>query len=338
MDFYAWSTNVYPVYQAKTTDPRVAILANPANAWGEVNGYGPCSSAAGAMPSGNALSVENCLRSESSATSPFYALGAIGMNYYSSSGASNQQPPSIPYRHQFNASPGPQIIYAPTNAIRGYPDSDGVLTIVQPDGTIVELYAATKLTSTAGVTGNGGDYSVGAWSIFNGATEMGDGYTNGIRASLMPIIAGMVTQADVNAGRISHALTVLMNDADAEPGTQAYPAYAHDNPNSNQSGYAGTHPIGSHFILSASAYSGHVWQSAMGQIVAQALVQYGMFTSDSGGAGYGLVIDPGIQSPTWFANGHSASGAPTGADIDLSYIFSNLLYVTTPADRGGSEH
>ena len=161
-------------------------------------------------------------------------------------------------------------------------DSDRVVLVADPvTGDYVEIWSSTVDASSKTVTGP-------VWATGNMITGLGvgDATTNlnaGVRASNFSWAAGNITQADLDSGKIDHALEITLPlDMLAGSTVDSGPYRA---PATSGNGNTGHGPIvmGSKIGVPANQ-SMPAGLSAIGVIVFNALQTYGAYVGDGGGA------------------------------------------------------
>lgn len=189
-------------------------------------------------------------------------------------------------------------VKAPTNLSAGS-DSDHILVLVQPDGSYVETWLTSVNQSTMTVTAT-------AWATGNvvSGQGVGDNTNNaGVRAANFSWLAGLITAADIAAGKIDHALVVAVQD------TLSISQYVAPATAPEGSHGAGNVPMGTRFgIPSGTAKPAGL--SPVGSMIFDALVQYGAFVGDWVGGGMYPII-------------YSEPGAITGKQSDSLIAFWN---------------
>lgn len=152
------------------------------------------------------------------------------------------------------------------------PDTDGLLSVIQPNGWVMEAYE--------GITTATGDLIAGNVAGYYDLQGDGSGWQNGRRASMIPAIAGLIRTGEIRQGNIPHALaatlspTVLTEQA-------VWPAYAFD----TNSGYTGTLPMGALMAIPPSVNLSALGLTPRGLIIAAAAQNYGVYIVDRGGSG-----------------------------------------------------
>lgn len=176
------------------------------------------------------------------------------------------------------SDPGPYPI--PKNVKIESQCCDQHVAIIQA-GTCLE-YDIWKATPPV----NGQGWQAGAGAIFNYTTGALRGTNKtAAQASGLPIIPGLAKCGEVNAGRINHALEVVMAGAppQTQPGTQKgfiSPATSYQDPSTNPN----LLPYGARLRLKASFdLTGFTGQALT---IATSLKKYGMFVADDGPQGW----------------------------------------------------
>jgi hypothetical protein len=297
----SWSKD-YPsvaIYHATASDPLVQVRWM-ADTWSPVNSNG-------LHRSGNGASVDAGLLAKSSATSQY------PMNPYSTQDADRHWndggAPSTSEYNEWTQSGGQVLqVRIPANAVPS-PDGDGYTVIIQPDGRALEMYSPIKL-------GNGTWISE-AFSFTDSVGGLGTGEENGRRAAMIPSYAGAITESDIKAGVIDHALAI---NVPASMLTAAYtgPALAFDsNPN-----YTGTLPMGSQLAVPDSINLGSLGlQTDLGKMIATAAQEYGVYVVDRGGSG--------ITVATEYAPGNNTLSQyswPVQQDLETVFHAAQLVH------------
>lgn len=182
---------------------------------------------------------------------------------------------------------GPLTVRVPAGA-RPPTDGDGFTVVVQPDGRALEMYGAVLLSS--------GDWVSQMFSFTDALGGLGVGAENGRRASMVPSYAGVVTDADVAAGRIDHALALLVPATLLGPAFTG-PALAFD----SEPNYTSALPMGARLALppalgpDPAAALG--LRTQLGRMLAQAARDYGMYAVDRGGEGISIVVQDRPRTP-----------------------------------------
>lgn len=184
---------------------------------------------------------------------------------------------------------GELLAHVPEGALPP-PDGDGMTVILQPDGRALELYSPVKLSSGAWVSQ--------MFTLTDSVNGLGIGAENGRRASMVPAYAGVITEANLAAGRIPHALALMVPASLLAPAFVG-PALAFDSdPN-----YSGSLPMGARLALPRDLDPGRLGvRSRLGRLIAEAARTYGMFVVDRGGEGVSIVTE------------HAPGSALLGAD------------------------
>jgi hypothetical protein len=182
---------------------------------------------------------------------------------------------------------------------------DGHMTVVTPDGWEYDFWQVKSKPKGGGtMTFTGG-----------GRTRIdGDGLKSGATAALFGNLAGVIRAQELAAGRIDHALFIVIRctgsgtsfgygtvGASSSGGSYVYPAYhggarcSTDSPD--------LPPLGARFKLELTdtqiaALSVPSWKKT----ILRALSHYGGYVGDTGGAGFGLMLES--------SNMYSAFGMP----------------------------
>lgn len=224
------------------------------------------------LHSGNSATVEQQILSSSTDTNPY------PMNPYSTQNASLYWNNGGAPASYDKAAPGPTYAHIPDAALPTG-GTDGYTVVIQPDGTALEMYSPIKLSS-------------GTWvsmmtSFTPALSGQGDGHENGRTASMVENYAGALRDTDFTHATIDHALALVAPPAML---TTAFtgPALAFDsNPN-----YSGTLPMGSRLALPHNLDVSTLGLTTdLGNKIAHAVQDYGMFVVDRGGSGFTLVTD-----------------------------------------------
>jgi hypothetical protein len=245
-------------------------------------------------------------------------IGANPLPYkHGSSGAiwdSNFYSTMIPGAKVFNPSWPPGIhkttdyywsrsFYSPVGAVPS-PDTDGNITIYQPNGWFLDCINAVMLSNGSIVC---------SMASYIDSAGSGDGYTNGRRASLLPSFAGQIRQGEISSGNIKHALSCNMSALILKEQC-VYPAVAWD----TNAGYSGTLPMGALLAIPRDVDINSLGLTPKGLILARAMQNYGMYVTDRGGPG-GFTIHAELKADDirW-----------TGQGNDLKIIKNNLKWVS----------
>ena len=161
-------------------------------------------------------------------------------------------------------------VYMPSTACPS-PDSDGLLSVFQPNGWVLDSYA-TVVLSNRDIVGD-------QVTSFVDARGDGTGYSNGRRASLLPSFAGSIRTGELTS-KIPHALAIVVPTALLKE-QAVWPAYAFD----MNSGYSGQLPMGALLAIPPSVNIAKLGLSPKGLVVAKAAQDYGVYIVDRGGSG-----------------------------------------------------
>jgi hypothetical protein len=179
------------------------------------------------------------------------------------------------------------------------------MAVVQPDGTMVEMWQAS---------GSGSTWKAGAVSI----AQPGQ-YTYpiaGCRGSSLTLPSGIVTPEEVKAGAINHVIAVTLPPA-ATSKSYVYPSTASDGLLT-----VGI-PEGARLVLDPSYDISGL--TGLSKIFAQALKTYGMMVVDKGGSDIGVL---GEASESWTSIGQSnpwsAQGISDGVSLPTHTLLSHM--------------
>jgi hypothetical protein len=254
--FSPWlEANWLALYQARESDPLVGIYYHP-DAWAKV--------ATGEWQRwGNSAAVEAEIRRGMTQT----WSGHTG-NPYSTTDPNGFR---LPVRFKHREDPYWSLqAHVPADALPT-PDADGLFAVFQPNGTVLELIAAIRLS-----TGE----LVSLFASYTDPAGSGDGAANGRRASMVPAYAGVIRNGELAAGRIEHALCAAVGP-EALAREIRWPAAAMDR---NPTDYAGPLPMGALLALPPRTTAGELGlRTREGRIVADAAREYGIYVVDRSG-------------------------------------------------------
>ena len=166
---------------------------------------------------------------------------------------------------------------------------DGHMSVYQPDGRVYETYATIVLSNQ----------TVVCLSFqLTDPSLPGDGYQNGVTASMIPSFAGLIRKSEAASLRIDHAMKVLVPASMLAP-SFVYPALSFDRGAMTENPpYSGTVPMGSRLAIPAGVdLSTLGLRSGAGQAIAAAAQKYGFIVVDRGGGGVTLVTEAGAAFP-----------------------------------------
>jgi hypothetical protein len=262
-----------PVYRATMTDGLTKILYNPL-AWTML--------AAGSWKSAdNAPETEAAIRAGSR---PDFPLPYHP--YVSQSADSFVLAPG--YNSIRNPANGSVFTFQAPDGLRPSGNADGHMAVFQPDGLVVETYATIVLS----------DNTVVCLSyMVTDSMKAGDGVQNGVTASMIPVYAGLIRRDELAAGKIDHAIKVVVPAEMLAP-AYIYPAYAFDRGAMAETPpYSGTLPMGARLAIPAAVDLARLkLRTRIGKVVAQAAQRYGFVVTDRGGSGITLILEAGMPS------------------------------------------
>lgn len=310
-----WEGDVYSVtpYIATAGDPLFNVRYR--ETYGDVNG-------GGFLRQGNTLANENTLISGSATSFP------MDMNGYSTTVVTNPatqtKPPSSAYNVFSNPGTLPYQVRVPASATPS-PGADGHMVIVQPDGMIFELYGGIKVTQAQNAL------VCIRYMTINPRTQ-GDGWANGLTASMISVLAGVLRNSEINlpyatAVTIPHAMKIAVPGTLLSTATPVYPALAMDRDGlTNVSPYGGTGslPMGTRLAIpySTPLTNRGTYSSGLGLGIATAAQRHGFIITDRGGSGLTIFNERG---PT---QAHLTAW-DFGVWEDVNWVVDNLQRVTS---------
>jgi hypothetical protein len=256
------------IFFAHSGDPVVPVLANAKTESQVKRGEW--------RRTGNSAEVEEQIRASSTALNPFsvnpYSAQTDGPGW--GRGSMGRSVEFEAY-HQVQ----PLFMHVPPGAVPPF-SSDGHTAIIQPDGMAVEMYSAIVLST--------GEWVAEMFSLTPALAGQGVGRENGRTASMIENYAGALRGYEVRAGKIDHALAVVV-PASMLTRSFTYPALAFD---SNSNKYTGHLPMGGRLALPReSSITKLGLRTDFGRMLAQAAQEYGMFVVDQGGGGISIVTE-----------------------------------------------
>lgn len=254
--FSPWlEANWVSVHQAKSSDPVVSLYYHP-DAWEKVS--------TGTWKRwGNSVQVEAQIRAGMTQTWAGYDA-----NQYSTTDPNGFTLPPV-----FKRREDPYwslTAHVPIDALPP-PDADGLMAVFQPNGKVLELIAAIRLSN--------GDL-VSLFASYTDPFSDGAGTANGRRASMVPSYAGVIRRGELASGRIEHALCLALGP-EALAHEIRWPAIAMDR---NPIDYRGTIAMGTLLALPAALDVDQLGlHTREGRVVAEAAQEYGLFVVDRSG-------------------------------------------------------
>jgi hypothetical protein len=168
------------------------------------------------------------------------------------------------------------------------PDTDGLMADFQPDGWVLDTYATIVL-------GNG-DIVSGGVASFIDARGDGTGWWSGRRASMLPSFAGLIRNGEIAAGRIPHALALVMSSSMLAR-RAVWPAFAFDR---NSDAYHGSLPMGALLAIPPNDDISALGLTSIGLTLARAAQDYGAYVVDStNGNGVTVLAELGDPDLRW---------------------------------------
>lgn len=291
-----WS---FPCYEATESDQLVQVLYNP-NAYAKVY-------SGEWVRSGNNSTIEAAILGSSSSTFPSSGnpMSSVSTSAWTLPPSYNKTPLSAPtFRVPAGALPAP-----------GW---DGHIHIAQPDRSVLECYAAIRLST--------GQIVCTTYAVTY-LDSVGDGWQNGKTASMIPGYAGLLHDEEVAAGAIDHAMAIAIPPASLTASI-TYPAFAFDRDAATASTpYGGSIPMGARLAIPPSVdLSTLGLQSDAGRAIARAAQTYGFIVVDRGGSGVTIRCNPTPKTPSAAMRTYDGYLAN-----DLSLIVTALKRVTPSA-------
>jgi hypothetical protein len=293
---------------ASTSSPGSRIMYSPS--------YGPNTNmgfvSSGTLVCGNSSTIDNKLKSYTTANNPFSA------NYYSTTSTPNSSLwvlPSGYHAASTNYDSTPQMPYGTCPS----PDSDGYLTVIQPDGFALDTINSIVTNDNSILT------PMASYVDLHGD---GTGTWDGRRASMLPAFAGVIRTGEIAKGSIPHALAALLTPTMLTQ-SAVWPAWAFD----RNSGYSGGVPMGSLLAIPQTVNINNLTLSPEGRVLAKTAQDYGIYIVDRGGTGLSILAQLGDPDIPW-------GGPPVPYWYqDIAVILSHLQRVanntaTTPGGGG----
>lgn len=190
---------------------------------------------------------------------------------------------------------------------------DGHMVVFQPDGRIFECFGAIVL-------GNG-DIVCTTYKMLDPALG-GDGWQNGVRASMVPVTAGLIRKHEVAAGVIPHALAAVVGAQALKVNALVAPALALDKGAlSERPPYSGPLPMGTRLALPPGTVIAALRLAhPLSPMIATAMRDYGIILVDRGGSnGLTLIPQHGVVGLDW----------TQAFSTDLAVLLAQLRQVTT---------
>ena len=261
-----------PVYQATSSDPIVKVLYNP-NGWSSVfSGQW--------QHTGNSAAIEQQILNGSSATFPYSYH-----TYVSQSTTSLVLPGE--YDKIIQPASGTVQVRAPSG-IHPTVNADGHMVVYQPDGTVLETFGTIILSS--------GTIVAQSYKLTNPMLN-GDGWQNGVTASMIPVYAGLVRKKEFEAGVIDHAMKIVVPAELLHP-SFVYPALAFDRGAMTENpAYSGSLPMGARLALPHNRDLTPLGLTTnLGKTTAKAAQEQAFIITDRGGSGITIVAESGVTN------------------------------------------
>lgn len=269
LDSASYSASI-PVYQATADSGSVKLLYSEGT-WGKLfSGEW--------KNTGNSAEVEQQILSASGETFPFPFH-----TYVSQSGTELVLPER--YDEITNPEEGARLVRLPEGATPSI-SADGHMVVWQPDGSVLETFGTIILSD--------GTIVCQTYKITDGSLS-GDGWQNGVTASMIPVHAGLITQADIDSGVIDHAVKIIVPAGLLDPST-VYPALSFDRGALTEDPpYSGDLPMGALLALPPGFDLASLGlMSDLGRMIAQAALKHGFIITDRGGSGITVCLEAGV--------------------------------------------
>lgn len=308
--------NVTP-YQATTSDPLYNLRYY--ETWTNTkNGVW--------LRTGNSLATENQIIAASATSFPH------NINPYSTTVATVGKAQTLPPAGTFNpfTNPGtlPAQVRVPANAVPAS-GSDGHLCIIQPDGRLFECYGAIKITQATPTIVTVRYHHIDI-------SLQGDGWSNGLTASMCSVLAGTMRNSEIDYTResgtpivIPHAIKVAVPGDYLATSPIDYPALAIDiSALSDAPVYNGPNalPMGTRLALpkNINIDTARTWSTwPLGKAIAVCCQRYGFIITDRGGGGMTLYNETGATS-------EHLTGYKVSLTEDVRWVMQNMMRVTIP--------
>jgi hypothetical protein len=214
---------------------------------------------------------------------------------------------------------GPRMVGSDP-AMRPAPGPDGHLAVLQLDGRVLETYATILLAD--------GTLVCLSYTLSD-PRGLGDGRENGQTASMLPDYAGLLDDAEVARGDITHAMAVTLPAKLLRPSV-AYPAFAFDRDAMTATPpYGGPVPMGGRIALPHSVNLNTLGlRTRPGQVIAEAAQRHGFIVVDRGGEGISLRVRRNPETPSALL--HQWNPA---LQADLTAIFAHASLVAIPPHK-----
>lgn len=297
------STSI-PVYQAGSGDPLEKVLYNP-DTWKNL--------LSGKWKNiGNTASVEKQILDGASGDFPYdhhtFVSQAVGRLVMPSS------------YDEIDHPDGQTLQIRAPEGVRPSIGEDGHMVVFQPDGKSVETFGTIVLSD--------GTVVAQSYKETDQANAKGDGFSNGVTASMLPVYAGLIRQEEYDKGEIQHAMKLVVPASLLHP-SFVYPAYSFDRDamTSNPS-YSGSLSMGTRLGLPRDLDLAELGlDTKFGRIVAEAAQKHGFIVTDRGGTGITIITETGITTP-------DLDNYQWQRGDDLQTIFDNVKRVS-PDIAGG---
>lgn len=266
-----------PVSCAEATDPAASVLYRP-DTWAQL-WQGAWATVA------NPPAIESAIRAGAAAAFPYPYHP-----YVSQSDKAFLLPAD--YDHSETATDGHALqVRLPADA-RPTGNADGHLVVGQPDGKVFEAYASVVLSDPAS------DPHPAVVALTYKMTDpglAGDGFQNGVTASMIPVYAGLIRASDLASGQIAHAMKIVAPPSLLQAAF-VYPALSFDRGAATENPpYSGSLPMGARLAIPPEVdLDVLALRTRLGRMIAEAAATHGMIVVDRGGAGLTLIAEANL--------------------------------------------
>lgn len=210
---------------------------------------------------------------------------------------------TITKTHEWGNAPAGSTFRCPDKALPAK-GTDGHMVVLQPDGSIFEMWQAKRTAPTFWECGAASRAIAGGWNY----------YTAGCRGSSFTLLQGCVTPAEIDAGRIPHVLAMILPSA-ATRKAMMWPSTDTDGV------LADGIPEGARLVLPPNVDLTGL--SAVEKIFAKALQEFGAMVVDKTGASDISFVS--VAPETWTSYGID----DPWTQVNLSsYPGSNYVYLS----------
>jgi hypothetical protein len=268
----SWQSNEgisVPVFRATASDPVEKVLYNPAG-WSKlISGQW--------KNTGNSAAVEKQILD-----------GAKEIFPYTHHTYQSQSTDRLVLPASYDKTGGVEVeVHAPTGT-RPTPNADGHMVVQQPNGKVLETFGTVVLS----------DGTIVAQSYkMTDPSLKGDGWQNGVTASMLPVYAGLIKDRELSTGEIDHAMKLVV-PASLLNASFVYPAYSFDrDAATNPQPYSGPLPMGARLAIPWDTDLSKLgFKTEFGKIMGKAAQEHGFIVTERGGSGLGVVTESGVTN------------------------------------------